>query len=200
MIPVSSCALSACEHGDVQDQDAGGVVPARTDRAALPAGRILPLVAGGEFVRVGGDAALVCVLLLGLGGGKKKGEYSSLTTTFISHTTRPPAPSKTLAQHPLALGRSSPWVWASAEPLRPSVRTTLRQEPARICTLRRSLRHTQQKMRSRRTEPAAQYQPRPAASAPPHPRSCLLMGKDLWLGGRRQRPPCVTRRPARSWR
>ena len=121
-------------------------------------------------------------------------------TTFISHTTRPPAPSKTLAQHPLALGRSSPWVWASAEPLRPSVRTTLRQEPARICTLRRSLRHTQQKMRSRRTEPAAQYQPRPAASAPPHPRSCLLMGKDLWLGGRRQRPPCATPRPARSWR
>jgi hypothetical protein len=41
---VSSCAVSACEHGDVQDQDAGGVVPARTDRAALPAGRILPLL------------------------------------------------------------------------------------------------------------------------------------------------------------
>lgn len=40
---VSSCAVSACEHGDVQDQDAGGVVPARTDRAALPAGRILSL-------------------------------------------------------------------------------------------------------------------------------------------------------------
>ncbi len=99
--------------------------------------------------------------------------------SHISHTTRPPAPSKTLAQHPLALGRSSPWVWESAEPLRPSVRTTLRQERARICTIRHSLRHTQLKMRSRRTEPAAQYQPRLAASTPPHPRSCLVMGEDL---------------------
>ena len=135
-----------------------------------------------------------------LAEARRKVNIHASHISHLSHTTRPPAPSKTLAQHPLALGRSSPWVGGSAEPLRPSVRTTLRQEPARICTLRRSLRHTQQKMRSRRTEPAAQYQPRPAASAPPHPRSCLLMGKDLWLGGWRQRPPCVTRRPARSWR
>ena len=170
-----------------------------TERRAR-AGGMLSLGTGGEFLRVWGDTVRVCALLLGRCGGTKRGEQSISHFSHISHTTRPPAPSKTPAHHPLAVGRSSPWVWVSAEPLRPSVRTTLRQEPARICTLRRSLRHTQQKMRSRRTEPAAQYQPRPAASAPPHPRSCLLMGKDLWLGGWRQRPPCVTRRPARSWR
>ena len=39
-------------------------------------------------MRVGGDAALVCVLLLGLGGGKKKGEYSRLShLSPLSHHT-----------------------------------------------------------------------------------------------------------------
>ena len=108
-----------------------------------------------------------------------------LSHISLSHTTRPPAPSKNLAQHPLALGRSPPWVWESAEPLRPSVRTTLRQEPARTCTLRNSLRHHSQKMWSRRTEPAAYSQPRPAASGTPHPWLYLSMRKDQCLGGRR---------------
>ena len=45
----------------------------RTDRAVLLAGRILPLVAGGKFVRVSGDAARACVLMLARGVGERNG-------------------------------------------------------------------------------------------------------------------------------
>ena len=180
MMPVRSCALSLVSVEMSRNKTPDVSFQPRTDRAALSrwAGSFRWWLGASSCAFEAMPRSCACSCLVWQRQEERCIRHLA-RAHHLSHQRARPAPSKPLARNPISSSIHPHTHLDPPEPLTPSARAKQRPEPARICVERGSLRHTQLKMRSRRTEPAAQYQPRPAGSVPPHPRSCLSMGEDL---------------------